>query len=122
MPQGQILSLLAVNGMLFSGSNDNSIHVWKFNAANSLFEPAVRLMLPCCPACLPNPCASHTQAYSFAFERQAVWLTYRIPVAFLAGRADVSHWRPCGARTGHGGGQPVPVHSGLGRHHQGGDR
>lgn len=40
--QGHILSLLAVNGMLFSGSNDSCIHVWKYDAATGIFNPAVR--------------------------------------------------------------------------------
>ncbi len=44
--QGHILSLLACNGMLFSGSNDSCIHVWKFDPASSTFDPAVSLP-PC---------------------------------------------------------------------------
>lgn len=39
--QGHILSLLAFNGMLFSGSNDSCIHVWKYDAATGIFNPAV---------------------------------------------------------------------------------
>ena len=42
--QGHILSLLAVNGMLFSGSNDSCIHVWKYDPATGGFNPAVRLL------------------------------------------------------------------------------
>jgi hypothetical protein len=42
--QGHILSLLAVNGMLFSGSNDSCIHVWKYDPATGVFNPAVRLL------------------------------------------------------------------------------
>ena len=41
--QGHILSLLAVNGMLFSGSNDSCIHVWKYDPATGSFNPAVCL-------------------------------------------------------------------------------
>jgi WD40 repeat protein len=51
--QGHILSLLAVNGMLFSGSNDSCIHVWKYDPATGVFNPAVRLFRgrPAVPTC-----------------------------------------------------------------------
>jgi hypothetical protein len=45
--QGHILSLLAVNGMLFSGSNDSCIHVWKYDPATSVFNPAVCVLYDC---------------------------------------------------------------------------
>ena len=39
--QGQVLCLAATMDFLFSGGQDTSIRVWKFNTATSTFDPAV---------------------------------------------------------------------------------
>lgn len=41
--QGQVLCLAAAMDYLFSGGQDTTIRVWKFNAATSTFDPAVKL-------------------------------------------------------------------------------
>lgn len=40
--QGQVLCLAAAMDYLFSGGQDTTIRVWKFNAATSKFDPAVK--------------------------------------------------------------------------------
>ncbi|CAK7337185.1 unnamed protein product [Dovyalis caffra] len=42
-PVGQVYALVVGNDLLFAGTQDGSILVWKFNAATNNFEPAVSL-------------------------------------------------------------------------------
>lgn len=43
-PTGQVYALVAANEMLFAGTQDGRILVWKFSAATNCFEPATSLM------------------------------------------------------------------------------
>ena len=44
--QGQVLTLAAAAGMLFSGGQDASIRAWKFNQTTNIFELGVSADLP----------------------------------------------------------------------------
>ncbi|KAJ3699151.1 hypothetical protein LUZ61_002856 [Rhynchospora tenuis] len=43
-PVGQIYALVAANDMLFAGTQDGRIFVWRFNVATNCFEPATTLL------------------------------------------------------------------------------
>lgn len=42
-PVGQVHALVVGNGLLFAGTQDGTILIWKFNAAANCFEPAASL-------------------------------------------------------------------------------
>ncbi|KAK2366917.1 zinc finger CCCH domain-containing protein [Trifolium repens] len=42
-PVGQVYALVVINDMLFAGTQDGAILVWKFNVAANCFEPAASL-------------------------------------------------------------------------------
>ncbi|KAE9621002.1 putative transcription factor WD40-like family [Lupinus albus] len=42
-PVGQVYALAVINDMLFTGTQDGSILVWKFNLTANCFEPAASL-------------------------------------------------------------------------------
>ncbi|KAK1324506.1 Zinc finger CCCH domain-containing protein 17 [Acorus calamus] len=42
-PAGQVYAMAASNGMLFAGTQDGSILVWRFSPAGNCFEPAASL-------------------------------------------------------------------------------
>ncbi|CAL0333233.1 unnamed protein product [Lupinus luteus] len=42
-PVGQVYALVVINDMLFAGTQDGSILIWKFNLATNCFEPAASL-------------------------------------------------------------------------------
>ncbi|XP_010536494.1 PREDICTED: zinc finger CCCH domain-containing protein 48-like isoform X1 [Tarenaya hassleriana] len=42
-PVGQVYSLIAANDLLFAGTEDGSILVWRFNGATGSFDPAASL-------------------------------------------------------------------------------
>ncbi|KAJ4746771.1 zinc finger WD40 repeat protein 1 [Rhynchospora pubera] len=43
-PTGQVYALAAANDMLFAGTQDGKILIWRFNAATNCFEPATFLV------------------------------------------------------------------------------
>ncbi|KAJ4792749.1 zinc finger WD40 repeat protein 1 [Rhynchospora pubera] len=43
-PVGQVYALVAANDMLFAGTQDSRILVWRFNVATNCFEPATSLV------------------------------------------------------------------------------
>lgn len=53
--QGQVLCLAAAMDYLFSGGQDTTIRVWKFNAATSKFDPAVKPWPSLSPVLFPGP-------------------------------------------------------------------